>query len=165
MFSQYVPMFVIQLQSHVLTIYVAHWASPQLAPRLLAGFVSTPSPGDHVSVRHCILATLSPSADASLELSYSHVQARKIFLTTYYDPFNPELYRYLVKPDTTPRAIPSCPPWTVFTAFSSLQRAGFKGLAADAWASVTCSISSSIQSFWSGFSHAQDPIPYSWPPT
>ncbi|KAI0633690.1 hypothetical protein C8Q77DRAFT_1218000 [Trametes polyzona] len=96
---------------------------------------------------------------------YSHVQARKIFLTTYYDPFNPELYRYLVKPDTTPRAIPSCPPWTVFTAFSSLQRAGFKGLAADAWASVTCSISSSIQSFWSGFSHAQDPIPYSWPPT
>ncbi|EIW63189.1 uncharacterized protein TRAVEDRAFT_56298 [Trametes versicolor FP-101664 SS1] len=96
---------------------------------------------------------------------YSLAQARKIFLTTYYDPFYPELYRYLVKPNTHQHAIPSCPPWSIFTVFSSLQRAGLKGVAADAWTSASCSISSSFQSFWTGMSYTQSAIPYSWPPT
>ncbi|OJT12743.1 hypothetical protein TRAPUB_10691 [Trametes pubescens] len=96
---------------------------------------------------------------------YSLAQARKIFLTTYYDPFYPELYRYLVKPNTHQRAIPSCPPWSVFTVFSSLQRAGLKGVAVDAWTSASCSISSYFQSFWTGMSYTQNAVPYSWPPT
>ncbi|KAI0829898.1 hypothetical protein BC628DRAFT_1359257 [Trametes gibbosa] len=96
---------------------------------------------------------------------YSRAQARKIFLTTYYDPFYPELYRYLVKPHTSQHSIPTCTSWSVSSVISSLQRAGPKGVATDAWASVSCYISSYIQSFWIGLYHAQDPIPYSWPPT
>ncbi|KAI0768730.1 hypothetical protein BD413DRAFT_92886 [Trametes elegans] len=96
---------------------------------------------------------------------YSIVQARKIFLTTYYDPFYPELYRYLVKPDTTQHTIPPCPSWSVFSAFNSLQRAGFKGVAADAWASTSCSIASYLQSFWVDVNYAQDTVRHSWPPT
>ncbi|KAI0356371.1 hypothetical protein OH77DRAFT_1401344 [Trametes cingulata] len=96
---------------------------------------------------------------------YSLMQARMIFLTTYYDPFYPELYRYLVKPDTTQHAIPSCPSWSIFTVFHSLQRGGLRGIAADAWASATCSISSYLRSFWVDLSYAPNTPSYSWPPT
>ncbi|KAI9068355.1 hypothetical protein FKP32DRAFT_1561965 [Trametes sanguinea] len=96
---------------------------------------------------------------------YSLVQARKMFLTTYYDPFYPELYRYLVKPDTSSSAIPPCPSWSIFSALNSLPRAGVKGVVADAWASATCSISSYFQSFWLDISYAQDRVRHSWPPT
>ncbi|KAI0371110.1 hypothetical protein BV20DRAFT_942613 [Pilatotrama ljubarskyi] len=96
---------------------------------------------------------------------YSLVQARKIFLTTYYDPFYPELYRYLVNPDTTHHAIPHCPSWSVFTVFSSLQRAGLRGVAMDAWASATCSISSYLHSLWVDLTYAPNTRSYSWPPT
>ncbi|CDO75530.1 hypothetical protein BN946_scf184871.g11 [Trametes cinnabarina] len=96
---------------------------------------------------------------------YSLVQARKMFLTTYYDPFYPELYRYLAKPDTSLSAIPACPSWSILSAFNSLQHAGIKGVAADVWASATCSISSYFQSLWLDISHAQDRVTHSWPPT
>ncbi|OSD01312.1 hypothetical protein PYCCODRAFT_1369570 [Trametes coccinea BRFM310] len=96
---------------------------------------------------------------------YSLVQARKMFLTTYYDPFYPELYRYLVKPDTSSTAIPPCPSWSISSALNSLSRTGVKGVVADAWASATCSISSYIQSFWLDINYAQDRVRHSWPPT
>ncbi|KAH9894936.1 hypothetical protein C8Q73DRAFT_645470 [Cubamyces lactineus] len=96
---------------------------------------------------------------------YSHVQARKIFLTTYYDPFNPELHLHLARPDTYHHAIPLCPSWSVSSAFSSLQRAGLKGVAADAWASASCSVSAYVQSFWFDISRAPDTVPHTWPPT
>ena len=101
----------------------------------------------------------------STTFSYSHIQARKLFLTTYYDPFNPELHLYLVRPNTSHRAIPLCPSWSVFSVFSSLQRAGLKGVAADAWASASCSVSAYVQSFWFDISYAPDTVPHSWPPT
>ncbi|KAI0644576.1 hypothetical protein C8Q79DRAFT_912828 [Trametes meyenii] len=96
---------------------------------------------------------------------YCLVQARKIFLTTYYDPFYPELYRYLVKPDTTLHTIPPCPSWSIFTVFSSLQRAGLGGVGADAWTSAKCTVSSFIQSFWVDLTYAQNTVTHSWPPT
>ncbi|KAI0674762.1 hypothetical protein C8Q78DRAFT_499145 [Trametes maxima] len=92
---------------------------------------------------------------------YSLVQARKIFLTTYYDPFYPELYRYLVKPDTTLHTIPQCPSWSIFTVFSSLQRAGLRGVGEDAWTSVKCAVSSYIQTFWVDLNYAQNTVTHS----
>ncbi|KAI0717282.1 hypothetical protein C8T65DRAFT_707331 [Cerioporus squamosus] len=96
---------------------------------------------------------------------YSLVQARKVFLTTYYDSFNPELYIYLLTPDTTPHTIPSCPSWSFLTIFSSLQRAGFLGVVSDAWQSASCAVYSSFQSTWVGWHYAQDTVTHSWPPT
>ncbi|KAI0331186.1 hypothetical protein GY45DRAFT_1345470 [Cubamyces sp. BRFM 1775] len=96
---------------------------------------------------------------------YSHVQARKIFLTTYYDPFNPELHLYLARPDTYPHTIPLCPSWSVSSVFSSLQRAGLKGVAADAWASASCSVSAYVQSLWFDINYVPDTVTRSWPPT
>ena len=95
---------------------------------------------------------------------YSFVQAKKIFLTTYYDSFYPDLYIYLLHPDTTPQTIPSCPPWSVFTVFDSLHRAGLRGVLSDAWASATCAVSVYVQSTWVGW-HTQDTVMHAWPPT
>ena len=96
---------------------------------------------------------------------YSLVQARKIFLTTYYDSFYPELYIYLLNPDTTQHTIPSCPSWSFLTIFSSLQRDGFLGVVSDAWASASCAVSTYFQSTWVGWHYAQDTVTHSWPPT
>ncbi|RPD78465.1 hypothetical protein L226DRAFT_543799 [Lentinus tigrinus ALCF2SS1-7] len=101
----------------------------------------------------------------ALMYRYSLVQARKVFLTTYYDSFYPDLYIYLLKPDTTQHTIPSCPPWSIFTIFSTLQRAGFLGVVSEAWASASCAVSTYFQSTWVGWHYAQDTVPYSWPPT
>ena len=95
---------------------------------------------------------------------YSFVQAKKIFLTTYYDSFYPDLYIYLLHPDTTPQTIPSCPLWSVFTVFDSLHRAGLRGVLSDAWASATCAVSAYVQSTWVGW-YTPDPVMHSWPPT
>ncbi|TBU41384.1 hypothetical protein BD309DRAFT_868387 [Dichomitus squalens] len=96
---------------------------------------------------------------------YAHVQAKKIFLTTYYDSFNPDLYIYLLKPDTTNYLIPTCPSWSIFSVFGSLQRASWRGVFADAWESASCAFSSHLQLTWAGWHHAQDTVPRAWPPT
>ncbi|RDX48023.1 hypothetical protein OH76DRAFT_693877 [Lentinus brumalis] len=101
----------------------------------------------------------------ALMYRYSLVQARKVFLTTYYDSFYPELYIYLLNPDTTQHTIPSCPSWSFFTILNSMKRAGFLGVVSDAWQSASCVVSSHLQATWVGWHYAQDTVTASWPPT
>ncbi|KAI0743381.1 hypothetical protein C8Q80DRAFT_1107240 [Daedaleopsis nitida] len=93
---------------------------------------------------------------------YSVTQARRIFLTTYYDAFAPELYIYLFNPDTTSYPIPTCPSWSIFTAFNSLKRAGWSGVMTDALASASCAVSAYLQPSWH---YSPDTVSHSWPPT
>ncbi|KAI1791245.1 hypothetical protein LXA43DRAFT_1011781 [Ganoderma leucocontextum] len=96
---------------------------------------------------------------------YALVQARKVFLTTYYDSFYPELYIYLLKPDTTNHSIPPRPSWSIFSIFNDFQRAGWKGVVGDAWQSASCAFSSYFQSTWVGWHYTQDTVTHPWPPT
>ncbi|PIL34057.1 hypothetical protein GSI_03766 [Ganoderma sinense ZZ0214-1] len=96
---------------------------------------------------------------------YTLVQARKVFLTTYYDSFNPDLYLYLLKPDTTHHSIPPCSSWSIYSIFSGFQRAGWKGAVAGAWQGASCAFSSYFQSTWVGWHYTQDTITHPWPPT
>ncbi|KAI8975877.1 hypothetical protein BD414DRAFT_517357 [Trametes punicea] len=96
---------------------------------------------------------------------YSLVQARKMYLTTFYDPIYPELHHYLVKPDTSRHTIPQCPSWSLFSAFGHLRYHGLKSVAADVWASTSCSISSYLQAFWFDVNYNPDTRTHSWPPT
>ena len=95
---------------------------------------------------------------------YSMVQAKNIFLTTYYDAYYPDLYIYLLHPDTTPQTIPNCPSWSVFSMLESLQHAGLRGVVTDAWASASCAMTAYVQSTWVGW-HTQDTVMHAWPPT
>ncbi len=87
------------------------------------------------------------------------IQARRIFLTTYYDAFYPELYIYLFKLDTTSNSIPPCASWSISNIFSSLQRASWRGVTSEAG----CALSSFLQPTWFGYTH--NTAAHSWPPT
>ena len=139
-----------------------------LSWRFLVGFIIVQLVLLAIMYRYVPCSSLQPQKSADTEIAsvrYAHVQARKIFLTTYYDPFDPDLYIHLLKPDTTHHSIPTCPSWSIFSVFSSLQRAGLKGVVGDAWESTSCAISSYLQSTWAGRHHPQDTIPRTWPPT
>ncbi|KAM5543139.1 hypothetical protein V8D89_003013 [Ganoderma adspersum] len=96
---------------------------------------------------------------------YALVQAKKVFLTTYYDSFNPDLYLHLLKPDTTNHSIPPCSSWSIYSIFSGFQRASWKGAVADAWQGASCAFSSYFQSSWVGWHYTQDTVAHPWPPT
>lgn len=109
---------------------------------------------------------VSPSGFTEIASArYALVQAKKVFLTTYYDSFNPDLYLHLLKPDTTNYSIPPCSSWSIFSIFSGLQRAGWKGAVADAWQGASCVFSSYFQSSWVGWHYTQDTVAHPWPPT
>ncbi|KAH9940498.1 uncharacterized protein BXZ73DRAFT_88725 [Epithele typhae] len=97
----------------------------------------------------------------ALMVRYAHVQARKLFLTTYYDTFNPDLYVHLETHDTTSSLIPTCPPWSILTALGNLYHHGPLEALADTWTSATCTASALVRSVFGGTTGPA----YAWPPT
>ncbi|KAH9940356.1 uncharacterized protein BXZ73DRAFT_42869 [Epithele typhae] len=97
----------------------------------------------------------------ALMVHYIHAQAWKLFLTMYYDVFNPDLYVHLETHDTTTSLIPTCPPWSILTALSNLYHHGPLEALADTWTSATCTVSALVQSVFGGTTAPA----YAWPST
>ncbi|KAF8626843.1 hypothetical protein AX15_004672 [Amanita polypyramis BW_CC] len=90
-------------------------------------------------------------------------QARDIFLSTYYDPFYPDLHLYTIRPDTLRQRVSSSSSWISF--LDTLQRDGWKAtfsLLQDTVSLYIYDIRTRIWETWGGDATQQVA---SWPPT
>lgn len=78
---------------------------------------------------------------------YAHVEARRLFYTTYYDPLYPELYSLDGSPDFV-RALSPSPSWTAPLSWENIRREG--------WRTATVEIGRA-------FRHARDRVLDGWP--
>ncbi|THH30419.1 hypothetical protein EUX98_g3785 [Antrodiella citrinella] len=72
-----------------------------------------------------------------LMYQYSSARTRKMFLTTYYDGFNVDLYLHLTSPSTLRRSIPSVFSWSVLSVPETVASAGWKSAVGELWDNVT----------------------------
>ncbi|PCH43921.1 hypothetical protein WOLCODRAFT_26303 [Wolfiporia cocos MD-104 SS10] len=70
----------------------------------------------------------------------SYVRAKRIFLTTYYDPFYADLYLYPFHADTLDHAIPA-PSWSIYSVPDTFARSGWLGVLGELWGNATCAVS------------------------
>ncbi|KAF8629203.1 hypothetical protein AX17_005788 [Amanita inopinata Kibby_2008] len=91
-------------------------------------------------------------------------QARNIFLSTYYDPFYPDLHLYTIRPDTLRRTISSSgiPKISVLDSF---QRDGWKATLGLAWDNVCIFIYDLRTRIWETWGDDSTQRVASWPPT
>lgn len=125
--------------------------------------------GSHVQVRPLRSSILlTESLLIYCRSRYSSVQARRMFLTNYYDAFNSDLYLHLSRPDTLRRAI-SIPSASSFTSsLSSMvktlpqvaSRLGWPGAFTELWGNVT-----SLVVEWAMPLPEANASWESWPPT
>jgi hypothetical protein len=90
-----------------------------------------------------------------------------MFLTTYYDPFYPDLHLYTMKPDTRHRSISSSvsrTSWTFLTTLDTIQQEGWRTAAADMWGDLSVIVTGWQRQVWEvwGDDRART---MSWPPT
>ncbi|KAI0697274.1 hypothetical protein BC835DRAFT_1338951 [Cytidiella melzeri] len=95
---------------------------------------------------------------------FSTIRAKRIFLTTYYDAFEPALFAHIPKSDSLQRATPS--PSSVSSPFSvsdALVRSGWKGLLKETWSHVTATAVDWQMQLWDAW--RRDARTTAWPPT
>lgn len=90
--------------------------------------------------------------------SLSTVRAKHIFLTTYYDAFQPDLFLHLTKH----RAIPSSASWSMSVISETLIRTGWRGLMSEMWGNVTLLVDDVRNNLWTAWGQQRTPA---WPPT
>ncbi|EIN11745.1 hypothetical protein PUNSTDRAFT_142009 [Punctularia strigosozonata HHB-11173 SS5] len=95
----------------------------------------------------------------------SAARARAMFLSTYYDPFEPAMHLHAVDPHFVRNAIwdTSSSTWSVFTITDSVQRAGWKGAFADFYGNATLIVQGWQHRAWEAWGTDTRPTP--WPPT
>lgn len=72
--------------------------------------------------------------------SLSNMRARRLFLTTYYDPFYSDLYLVPRAPSAAnPSAIPPYPSWYEIPAM--MARKGWQAVLRDVWSGTMCALS------------------------
>jgi hypothetical protein len=113
-----------------------------------------------------LLQERHPSNHPRCSISIS--RAKDIFLTTYYDPFYPDLHLYTVKPDThhdSTSFSASRTPWTFLSMLDTIQREGWRIAAAEIWGKLVVVVSGWQRQAWEAWG-ADDPVQsMSWPPT
>ncbi|KAI0093200.1 hypothetical protein BDY19DRAFT_1053696 [Irpex rosettiformis] len=95
---------------------------------------------------------------------YSTIRAKRIFLTTYYDPFEPALFAHIPRTDALQRATPS--PSSVSSPFfvpDALFRSGFKGFLKESWSRVSAAAIEWQVQLWDAW--RRDVRTTAWPPT
>ncbi|OCH90254.1 hypothetical protein OBBRIDRAFT_609900 [Obba rivulosa] len=93
----------------------------------------------------------------------SVIRAKRMFLTTYYDPFYPDLYLHITKSDTFSYFIP-LPSWSFSSLSDTLGRAGWSGVVAEGWGNATRALYYWVRPTWDlPFTRSQGRM--SWPPT
>ncbi|KAF7977750.1 hypothetical protein HWV62_2838 [Athelia sp. TMB] len=94
--------------------------------------------------------------------SFSAARAKNMFLTTYYDPYYPELHLYVTNPDTIRLSMNHTARWSLSSVPGTLYHGGFKAVASDAWRGLAMAVYDWQQSIWETWGV---PAPASWPPT
>ncbi|TCD61633.1 hypothetical protein EIP91_008139 [Steccherinum ochraceum] len=97
---------------------------------------------------------------------YSHVQARKMFLTTYFDGFNVDLYLHLAQPGALRRSL--FPFTFTWTPSSVSQAESWSGAASEFWGNITSSAEDLRERVWEMWARPGDFNLLSWeswPPT
>ena len=108
---------------------------------------------------NCLAKTKSNEAHR-----YSTIRAKRIFLTTYYDAFEPALFAHIPKSDALQRASPS--PSSVSSPFSvsdALFRSGLKGFLKESWSRVSAAAIEWQVQLWDAW--RRDVRTTAWPPT
>jgi hypothetical protein len=128
-------------------------------------FYSDSASPHHVSV--CPIEAFYPPLSNYLH-SISTIRARDLFLTTYYDPFYPDLHLYTTKPDTLHHSISSSlsrTSWSIISILDILRRDGWKALAEAMWNNLVVIVSDWQKHAWEtwGADVIQENAP--WPPT
>ncbi|EPQ57166.1 hypothetical protein GLOTRDRAFT_115203 [Gloeophyllum trabeum ATCC 11539] len=94
----------------------------------------------------------------------SVLRARRIFLTTYYDPFYPDLHLHLIKRDTLHHVSITTPTsWSIFSIPDGVQRVGWRGAFSEMWGNMTLGVTNLQQHVWRVWGAEDQPL--SWPPT
>lgn len=93
----------------------------------------------------------------------SNIRAKRLFLTTYYDPFYADLYLHAPKHYTFDHSIPSHPSWSISSIQDAMSRSGWTGVISELWVNVTSIFSHSPFEIWG--TNARGQAPSSWPPT
>ncbi|KZT29055.1 hypothetical protein NEOLEDRAFT_1145361 [Neolentinus lepideus HHB14362 ss-1] len=68
------------------------------------------------------------------------LRARRIFLTTYYDPFYPDLYLHVLKSETLQHVVPTHASWSVFSIPDGIARGGWQGAISEMWGNMTIAV-------------------------
>ncbi|RDB24915.1 hypothetical protein Hypma_008048 [Hypsizygus marmoreus] len=92
-------------------------------------------------------------------------KARDLFLTTYYDPFYPDLHLYTSRPDTLRHSMVSSSgtPWLSIP--NTLLHEGWKSFTVQVWENLAIIIGSWQQLLWESLGSDDTPQIASWPPT
>lgn len=92
------------------------------------------------------------------------MRARNTFLTTYYDPFYPDLHLYVSKPDTRhPMLSSSGTPWLSIP--DTLRHEGWKASTEQIWDNVSIMISDWQRLIWEAWGDDGIGSNVAWPPT
>ena len=115
----------------------------------------------HVTV--CLIFSIATPGGSYVICRASSIQAKRAFLTTYYDPFYLDLYLYVVKPNITQCAIPSSP-WTPSTSAADTSR--ILAYISNLWEFTLCMVTSwqtQAWDIWTANFPQQGTL--AWPPT
>ena len=96
---------------------------------------------------------------------HSNVRAKKLFLTKYYDPFNPDIYTHLTITHSVRHSLPYSFSWSPFSIPDTVSREGWKGVASELWGNVTCLAVDIHHHAWEAWSARQRPALKAWSPT
>jgi serine/arginine repetitive matrix protein 2 len=100
---------------------------------------------------------------------FATVRARELFLTTYYDPFYPDLHLYTTKPDTLRHSVVSSmirsPSWSVFSLPYTFRRYGWRAVAEQIWDSFSLFVWDCQRQAWEAWGAEDQLRGTSWPPT
>ncbi|KAI0940568.1 hypothetical protein AcW1_003729 [Taiwanofungus camphoratus] len=93
------------------------------------------------------------------------VHAKSAFFATYYDPYNPDLYLHVSRPDTLHCSIPTSP-WSISYVTSASQNTGWIGVTKEILNNITCILRKLQHQTWEvwGADYQGQPS-LSWPPT
>lgn len=97
--------------------------------------------------------------------SLASVHAKSAFFATYYDPYNPDLYLHVSRPDTLHCSIPTSP-WSISYVTSASQNTGWIGVTKEILNNITCILRKLQHQTWEvwGADYQGQPS-LSWPPT
>jgi len=119
----------------------------------------------HVALQTCHIVAANA---AHLLISFANAQAEGIFRTRYYDPFNPDIYLYTIKPDLLRRSITAstyAPSLSLSAIPVSVRRQGWTGALMEVRSNASALVADWQRSAWETWSTRTGGTVTTWPPT
>lgn len=105
---------------------------------------------------------------ARVFISFANARAEGIFRTRYYDPFNPDIYLYTIKPDLLRRSITTstyAPSLSLSAIPVSVRRQGWTGALMEVGSNASALLADWQRSTWETWSTRTGGTVTTWPPT